>query len=78
MALALRFPLCPDPSLPLTGHFSTSTITRAAADSDFAGLPHRETEEDKAEDGGLEEDASFDDPRIAILDAALYHVETHG
>ncbi len=78
--MALKFPLSPiPPAVPLTGHFSTSTIARAAAGSDTAGLPHRKAGEDETEDGGLEEeDASFDDPRIAILDAALGHVEIHG
>ncbi|CAM9871822.1 unnamed protein product [Scytosiphon promiscuus] len=52
------------------GRFSSSSFSTAATTEDIGtGAPSREAEE---------HDGAFEDPRNAILDAALDHVEAHG
>lgn len=63
---------------PYVGRFSTSSFPRASDGG--TGFPHRNAEPEPEEGGmgGAEEEDEFEDPRDAILDAALNHVEEHG
>lgn len=59
-----------------SGRFSTSAFPKAADGS--ACVPHRAGETEESGLGGAGEEDEFEDPRDAILDAALDHVEEHG
>lgn len=60
----------------MVDRFSTSCYRRAAEDNAAADTKAAEEDGGAGPDGV--EDDHFDDPRVFILEAALYHIDTHG